>query len=501
MRKTILLAVVLTLFLLLPASITWAQTISSQKGLTTIIFPVKQGKITVYLPDDIRPGDHISGSIVLEPSGKTEKQKTEYFRVMLGFDLLMHQFVIPFEKIRIQPLKPLNFDWVVPADRSFKMPVELKQAGVQNNLRVIFEYKKMTGNSVSAGDCSIPSHVMTGNPLRITGPFDGNSSNTQCRLDSRELMVLAESPRQCVLQFPKDMNGQNALVVTDANGSRKICETNISGVNLEVSAGKLQLVKGEKTFIDVKISGLENLKDSVAVLSLTNKTTGTVKLLPADYIATPLKSATMPGGIFTARYDIQSLKSGGFVVDVNLDLPGNEENNPVYGFDLTDLKNESGYPGSYGNIGDQPCEPEGATIKWRWHKTFTCEIDDRKVLPCGHTKESSEILDKIKELLEDAELDKATDIAEKMSKAFSTAKTFSYSIHVIRKWVDYDIEYKCINGKWQPVGGVYIKHGTDDLGWHSVNHLLTKCWMTFDSMAAEKEFEAALEVALRNACK
>ena len=104
-------------------------------------------------------------------------------------------------------------------------------------------------------------------------------------------------------------------------------------------------------------------------------------------------------------------------------------------------------------------------------------------------------------MLEELELDKATDIGEKMAKAFSTAKTFSYTVHAIRKWVDYDIEYKCINGKWQPVGGVYVKHGTDDLGWHSVKHLSTECWLTFDSPAAEKEFEEALENTLRAACK
>ena len=126
---------------------------------------------------------------------------------------------------------------------------------------------------------------------------------------------------------------------------------------------------------------------------------------------------------------------------------------------------------------------------------------ERKVLRCGFTKEGDEIYDKIKELLEKAELDKATDIAEKMAKAFSTAKAFSYSIHVIRKWIDYDIEYKCLNGKWQPIGGVFVKADHDDLGWQSVKHLSTDCWSTFDSPAAEKEFMEALEIALMRACK
>jgi hypothetical protein len=103
---------------------------------------------------------------------------------------------------------------------------------------------------------------------------------------------------------------------------------------------------------------------------------------------------------------------------------------------------------------------------------------------------------KIKELLEELELDKATDIGEKMAMAFSIAKNFSYSIHVIRKWVDYDIEYKCVNGKWQPVGGDHVKHGPEDLGWHSVMHLSMECWLTFDSPEEAQEFEETIENAL-----
>ena len=57
------------------------------------------------------------------------------------------------------------------------------------------------------------------------------------------------------------------------------------------------------------------------------------------------------------------------------------------------------------------------------------------------------------------------------------------------KWVDYDIDYKCVNGKWQPLVGVYVKHGTDDLGWHSVKTSTTECWLTFDSPAAEKNLK------------
>ncbi|HRB40989.1 MAG TPA: hypothetical protein PKX86_09805, partial [Bacteroidia bacterium] len=64
MRKLLHFSALLSLFLLVPASIIWAQKISSEKGLTTATFNTPNGVIKVYLPDDIRQGDIISGTVV-----------------------------------------------------------------------------------------------------------------------------------------------------------------------------------------------------------------------------------------------------------------------------------------------------------------------------------------------------------------------------------------------------------------------------------------------------
>jgi hypothetical protein len=495
MRKSNFLPVVLTLFLLVPASITWAQTITSQKGLITAIFSTQYGSVKIYLPDDIRPGETISGTIMAEPTGKNPKQVQKNLS-----ELIKYTVSVDGTKI-IVPANTESFKWLVSADRKLNAPLELMHVSGYKASELKYEFKKNVNTLLNMQGCYVPSHASVGEPCRITGAFDGDASNTRCSVNNTNAPIIAESPRQCIVRFPTVEPGIKKLSITDnKNNSSSGCEVKISAVNMDVSAGKLNLLKGEKTQITVRITGLQDLNDT-AYLSLSNKTTDVVKMLPANFVLIPLVSSTSPSGTWVQTFDVQSLKSGSFTVDVNLNLPGEEETPAVYGVDMRDLKNESGYPGSYGYKGDQPCEPEGATIKWRWHKTFPCEIAERKVLPCGHSKEGNDIYEKIKELLEELELDKGTDIGEKMAKAFSTAKTFSYSIHVIRKWVDYDVEYKCVNGKWQSTGGVYVKHGTDDLGWHSVKHLSTECWMTFDSPAAEKEFEAALETALRNACK
>ena len=54
MRKFFIFSALLILFLLVTESITWSQTISSFKGLTTAIFSMQYGIIKVYLPDDVK---------------------------------------------------------------------------------------------------------------------------------------------------------------------------------------------------------------------------------------------------------------------------------------------------------------------------------------------------------------------------------------------------------------------------------------------------------------
>lgn len=44
------------------------------KGLTTAVFPTQYGIVKVNLPDDIRPGDMISGTVVAESKGNNAKQ-------------------------------------------------------------------------------------------------------------------------------------------------------------------------------------------------------------------------------------------------------------------------------------------------------------------------------------------------------------------------------------------------------------------------------------------
>jgi hypothetical protein len=215
------------------------------------------------LPDDIRPGDMISGSILAEPFGNNTKQITKNL-------VELKKYAVEFNRQKIP---------VTDVAKSF-------QCNIDKTTQPLFTLNLLNGYGENAGhvnmlseskvkiqaapaECKIPTHALTAAPLKINGPFDGNSSNTNCTVGNQPVPVLAESPRQCQVSFPENATGNQTVQVQEKNQST--CSQQVSGVELHVTAGKLNLLKGEKTDLKVTITGLQNLDDT-AVLSVVNTT-------------------------------------------------------------------------------------------------------------------------------------------------------------------------------------------------------------------------------------
>lgn len=313
MRKLVHFSALLSLFLLVPASITCAQTISSQKGLTTAVFNLQQGIIKVYLPGDIRPGDIISGRIVAEPVGKNAKQTRINLAELNNYSISIYNSKIPIDNVN----KPFRI--LIPPDKTKHFLVGLINAAgtVKTEITVPSIPEKAT-QTTSSG-CNIPSHALTGSPLRITGPFDGDASNTKCMLDNKPMEILAESPGACIVYFPSTTGGMHSL--SNQENSKPACTKMISGVDMTVSAGKLNLLKGEKTYIDVQVTGLRNLLDT-ARLTLINKTPDVITLANGNTITVsipPKPDSSM--STYSQRFTVQSIKTGSFTAIADIDLP------------------------------------------------------------------------------------------------------------------------------------------------------------------------------------
>lgn len=314
MRKFPIFSAVLSLFLLVPASIIWAQTISSQKGLSTLEFSSRFGSVKLYLPDDIRPGDMISGTLVAAPSGNNERQVARNLA-----DLVKYKVSIDGTKYDLSE-KPVSFQWLVHQDRELSVPVELLQADGKNAGTVNFPFRSLPAPDPEPPNyCVIPSHALTASPLRIQGSFDGDGSNTRCMLGQQNMEILAESPRQCQVMYPSGAQGPQTLQVSE-NGENK-CTRPISGVDMQVTTGDLNLRKGQSTYIDVKLTGLQHLPDK-AVLTITNITPAVVTMTNGNVQVIPVwPPPDSADGVFSVHCPAQSITTGNFSVNINLDLP------------------------------------------------------------------------------------------------------------------------------------------------------------------------------------
>lgn len=361
-------------------------------GLTVVTFTVNPGTIKVYLPDDMRAGDTISGTVIAEPNGQTEEERARNRDALAGFKIDLVGGGRGGETKPQPPILTFNISTAVTASNSnftFTLPSPAQKTGASGSstpstggnakleafLRTIddttppilppveivvfsdhnspFQFspdeRVMTTPPPSGATSSpqttitvpttssgavitpdpkttptfvIPPLGQTGRPMVVTGPFDGDSSNTNLDFDpglkpesvseftvGLEYELRAESPRKAVFEAPSNVTGPIEIKLKEGNVETKGTYRNV-GVNL--SAPKTNLVKGEKTTLTVQVSGLEGIKEDVP-LQLDSK--GVITMVGGNFQNLRIKpSEVKQDGRYTTTRAITGQQAGGFTV-------------------------------------------------------------------------------------------------------------------------------------------------------------------------------------------
>lgn len=292
---------------------TFAQT-AIIKGVVVEEFQVKEGKIKVFLPDDARVGVKISGTVMTEATGRNEKEKNRNNELLQkyvltvqgtfsGEEALSRLFIISF----VNPNPSIT---LLTADKKI---VSTNSIPLKNNVS-------------PATSITIPTHALTGSPLRITGPFDGDASNTRCSIDGKVTELIAESPGQMICNMPAAASGPHSITIEE-NG--KTTQQEICAVNMDMTADKTNLRRGQKAIITTTISGLQKLPANVA-LTISNASANTVTLIGGNtQIITITPTQVNAEGTYSQTFTAQSISTGNFTINANLHLPekGEERNN------------------------------------------------------------------------------------------------------------------------------------------------------------------------------
>jgi hypothetical protein len=273
-------------------------------------FETQYGIIYIDLPDDMARGDIISGKLMAKPKKDKKKKKQAKNMAILN----KHVMEINNQKT---PVKSGWGKWTIPDVE--KLTITLLDhkgktaAKIHLPLPVPDEAPVFINDDFRCAD-----YAQTGGPIRIHGIFDGDFSDTDVRIGEKKLEKWAESPRQIILESPRDVIGMAHVYFKEGEYNGEFKYRNISVVP---GVGKTDLVKGEKTNLTVIVRGLENLDRDIP-LRIENRTPDIVKMEgESGTVILIHPSDVQAGGTYTHKRVLTGKTRGTFRIRAGIVLP------------------------------------------------------------------------------------------------------------------------------------------------------------------------------------
>ncbi|MBL7732520.1 MAG: hypothetical protein JNM88_15195 [Chitinophagaceae bacterium] len=271
-------------------------------GLHIRTFNTPEGNITVYLPP-LNAGGTISGTVVIEPAGNA-KQMERNRQVLQNKILLFEETAIPlslpFFKIQLPSQSKGGLFMLTFENRTMSLP-----ASIQPPDEPV---------SVSPAGNYLPAYVVKGDPSGIKGSFDGDLSNTRVSINGQPAILLAESASGVYFKTTTPP-GKTTLACTEKTNTQT---TPCNVLQLDLSVGKTNLLKGEQTTLLVKVTGLEGVSARVP-LTIQNTSTAVINLQGGNYQQFRVPSGNISAaGVYETTREIQSLRNGDFSVSVSI---------------------------------------------------------------------------------------------------------------------------------------------------------------------------------------
>jgi len=273
----------------------------SANGLYTTTFTTPQGVIKVNLPDAMVAGDTVSGSIYTEPTGKNETERRQNLEELNSYvlDLVGQETAV--------------------GDRTFTRNIN------RTNTIVLLRH----GQSVATATVpilltaptrptqfTVPTGGQQGRLIQIDCPCNGVfSSQDYVRVGGTPLPLIAESPRSLVVHNTSEVSGLTNMDLGE-NGMAVQCPFRNIGINL--SAPKLNLIRGETTTLRVMVQGLEGMSGDQS-LDLQNTSPGVIKMSGGDQQHLTIHGTEVrPDGSYTTDRTLTGITAGSFGVTATL---------------------------------------------------------------------------------------------------------------------------------------------------------------------------------------
>lgn len=269
-------------------------------GYAYVRLETPSGTITLNLPDDLGPGDRISGSIALAPAGGSERQKNRAHD-----DLVTYAMEVAGQDVRLsQP----GFTGTVPPEATQVVPVTAWDR--DGNLVVATALPAGTG--AAEVPLELPFYGQIGRPVQFPGSFDGDFATSSVRVGSLAATLLVESPRKLVAIVPAGFTGATAVTVREGE---RAAEGPFHCLSLDVTPASKAVKRADQVALRFSLRGLAGLRQPVSV-QIVNRTPGLVFLEKGSSETVPIPLDQVGAdGAYSFNRGLTAMQDGTFAVE------------------------------------------------------------------------------------------------------------------------------------------------------------------------------------------
>ncbi|MFK2818533.1 hypothetical protein U0L90_00280 [Flavobacteriaceae sp. LMIT009] len=278
-------------------------------NLAVATFVTKFGSIKTYFPlGSLR--QTISFTVKLEPLGNNQRQEQRNLQQLKEHSLQIgdHMFLLRQETFSLQGLNP-----------------------GQNQLSLLLDNKLLDGVSLpieskvnACQNACFPTYIVAGNIAKIGIGSDGLLPNKRVLINGDESPIVAVSEDQLYIEVPENVIGNtNVQLIVD----EVILEKEINVLKLNLSADRLNLLRGQQTKLNIEVNGLDGLEEAVT-FTITNSSPKNITLEGGNEQRIVIKPEDAVSGTFQIAKNVEAIANGGFSISANI-APPEETEEPI----------------------------------------------------------------------------------------------------------------------------------------------------------------------------
>ena len=274
----------------------------------TVLFTTPDGDLSLAFPLALMAGDTISGTLTLQAVGDA-RQRPRHLEQLRFYSVNVGQEDIPGDRQQWTRTLPTE----VPSGYLDITLWDAIGALVSANVVPV----QPSGAIPAATEFRLPFLSHAGAPLRVIGPFDGDTTTTTVTMDGVALVPLAESPRGFIGWAPSRVAGMAQVEIREgavtARGS-------LRNVVLEVRAPKDTIGSGERLQMEILVRGLAGLEQPLTV-GVVNRTIGLAHFIgDPRYIQHTIKPQDIQDGQITFPLEMEGSAGGTYIIEPRLEL-------------------------------------------------------------------------------------------------------------------------------------------------------------------------------------